>query len=209
MAEAGEYRKTIAASPCRPGSGEAAGRLSGCPAVLLIILLMSWAAPLNGQPVAPVTEQSIKAAYLYKFAAYVEWPDGAFATESGPLVIGVHGADFLADELRKMTVERTIGGRPIAVRSVQPFDPLDDVHILFVSAASARSLSPLAEAARTHSVLMVTESGDALERGSVINFHPVDQRIRFDVSLESADRNRLKLSARLLAVADHVLPRQR
>lgn len=176
---------------------------------LAVVLLSTWTPLLNGQPAARVTEQSIKAAYLYKFADYVEWPDGVFASESEPLTIGVHGADFLASELREMTAERTVGGRPINVRSIRAVDELADIHILFVSAQSARSLPLLVNAARTYSVLMVTESGDALERGSVINFHPVDQRIRFDVSLESADRNRLKLSARLLAVADHVLPRQR
>jgi hypothetical protein len=54
---------------------------------------------------------------------------------------------------------------------------------------------------------VVTESGDALELGSVINFRPVDQRIRFEVSLDSADKSRLRLSSRLLAVAEHVTPR--
>jgi len=180
-------------------------------ATLAIILafLLGWSAALNGQPVRSAAEQSIKAAYLYKFADYVEWPAKVFAAESVPLTIGVFGADSLAAELGEITAGRTVNGRRIEVRTIAAPAELSGVHILFVSAASDDDLPVLADAATVHSVLVVTESRDGLERGSVINFRPVDQRIRFDVSLDSADRNRLRLSSRLLAVADNVRPRRR
>lgn len=171
---------------------------------VILAVLVGWSAALNGQPVRSAAEQSIKAAYLYKFADYVEWPAHVFAAEADPLTIGVFGADSLAEELGELTAGRTVNGRRIEVRTIAAPAELADVHILFVSAASDSELPVLADAAAMHSVLVVTESGDGLERGGVINFRPVDQRIRFDVSLESAERNRLRLSSRLLAVADNV-----
>lgn len=188
-----------------PGPG-GPGRSSTVTVVLA--LLAAWSVTLGSQPIESATERSIKAAYLYKFAAYVEWPEHVFAAATDPLTIGVYGADSLAAELAETTAGRTVDGRPIAVRRVAEAAELGEVHILFISAASGRELPALTAAASAHSVLVVTESRDALEQGSVINFRPVAQRIRFDVSLDSADRNQLRLSARLLAVAAQVQPRR-
>lgn len=180
-------------------------------ALVTCVLLAVLPARTSGQPVDAVTEQSIKAAYLYKFAAYVEWPEHAFATKSTPVTIGVLGADALARELAEITAERTVQGRRIVIRLIRRDavpQELDGVHILFVARSGIGGLAALAESARARSVLVVTEDGEGFERGSVINFRPVNQRIRFDVSLASADRNHLKLSSRLLAVAERVEPRQ-
>ncbi len=176
---------------------------------VILALLVGWSAALNGQPVRSAAEQSIKAAYLYKFANYVEWPATVFAAESVPLTIGVFGADSLAAEVGEITAGRTVNGRRIEVRTIAAPSELSGVHILFVSAASDNDLPALADAATVHSVLVVTESEVGLKRGSVINFRLIDQRIRFDVSLDSADRNRLRLSSRLLAVAEKVRSRRR
>jgi hypothetical protein len=180
-------------------------------ALVTCVLLLSLPVRTNGQPVDTVTEQSIKAAYLYKFAAYVEWPEHVFASKSTPVTIGVYGADALAGELAEITAERTVQGRRIVTRLIRRdavLDQLDGIHILFIARSGVSDLAALAASASVHSVLVVTEDGEALGRGSVINFKPVDQRIRFDVSLASADKNHLKLSSRLLAVAEHVEPRQ-
>jgi hypothetical protein len=181
-----------------------AARISGPRGVFLLLASLLWTAAAGGDPIDSASEQSIKAAYLYKFADYVEWPESAMRDRRAPLTIGVIGADSLADELEEMTRGRTAHGRPIEVKRITAEDPLQGLHVLFVSAAGSADLRDLTMAARQHSVLLVTESGDALEVGSIINFRPVDQRIRFEVSLDSADRSHLKLSARLLAVALHV-----
>jgi hypothetical protein len=172
------------------------------------VALLSWSLAVNGQAVSSASEQSIKAAYLYKFAAYVEWPEEVFAEPVTPLTIGVFGSRSLSDELRRITADRTVGGRPIAVRDIDDEEPLDGVHILFVPETRTRELRRLAEVARANAVLVVTEVGNALEEGSVINFRAVDHRIRFEVSLEAADNSRLRLSSRLLAVAENVQPRR-
>lgn len=154
-----------------------------------------------GAPAAPNLERSVKAAYLFKFLGYVEFP--APAEAGGPLVVGVLGADDVAAELTRITAGRTVGGRPIAVRSVRENEALGGMHMLFVGAEGA-PLAKLLRSAAQSGVLGVTEDENGLQQGAVINFRIVEDRVRFEVSLPAAERSNLKLSSRLLSVAWHV-----
>jgi hypothetical protein len=148
-------------------------------------------------------ERNIKAAFLYKFAGYVEWPDAA-ASGGGPLTIGVVGADALARELARITAGRTISDRPILVRQVADGESLAGLQILFVGAEPGVSFDDSVARARGQPILVVTDAPGALASGSVINFTFERDRVRFEVSLPAAERSRLKLSSRLLAVAQRV-----
>jgi hypothetical protein len=99
---------------------------------------------------------------------------------------------------------RTVGGRPVSVKRVKPGEPLTGVHILFVGRAESTRLAQMVQAAQPRAMLTVTESDGALAQGSMINFVLVDRRVRFEVALDSAEKNGLKLSSRLLAVAQQV-----
>ena len=149
-------------------------------------------------------EYKVKAAFLYKFASYVEWPADVFEPDS-PFVIGVTGADALADELAQIVVGRSIGGRPVAVRKLRRSDPVSGLHILFVGRSNRGLPSDVLASAKGRPVLTVTESEDAFALGSVINFVIVDDKVRFDVALREAEQANLKVSARLLSVARKVL----
>jgi hypothetical protein len=159
------------------------------------------------QPVQSAPEQSIKAAYLYNFAGYVEWPEQTRNKRHAPLTIGIIGDDVLADELEKITSGRLAHGRRMHVRRVHDGDLLDGLHILFIAADAMQQFADVVAEARAKSILVVTESGNALALGSVINFRLVDQRVRFEVSLDAADKSGLSISSRLLAVAERVEPR--
>ncbi len=150
-------------------------------------------------PAATGVERGVKAAFLYKFLGYVEYPQDA-----GPLVVGVAGADDIGAELVRLTTGRSVGGRPVAVRTVREGEPLAGLHMLFIGADAPRSMS-LLRAAQQQGVLTVTESDNGLQQGSVINFRLVEERVRFEVSLPAAEKSGLKLSSRLLSVAYHVL----
>jgi hypothetical protein len=158
----------------------------------------------SAQVRAPATERGVKAAFLYKFLAYAEWPAGTFARPDQPIVVGVLGADDLHAELAEAARGHTVDDRPIEVRRLRPGDPVAGVHVLFVGAAERARVAPMARAAQGRGVLLVTESDDALDAGSTINFVVVDGRVRFEVSLLNAERAGMKLSSRLLAVAHNV-----
>lgn len=168
-------------------------------AVLFIsMLLFSW----NVQADEDSTlEQRVKAAFLYQFAGYVEWPPNTFPQPTTPITIAVMGADAVAAELAQVVTGRTIGGRSVTVKRVKPGESLAGAHILFVGRAESGRLQQLAA---PKALLTVTETDGALTQGSMINFVLVERRVRFEIALDSAEKSGLKLSSRLLAVAQQV-----
>lgn len=157
-------------------------------------------------PPSPVPEQSVKAAYLYKFAGYVEWPEDRFPTPDAPIRIGVAGAADLAAELAGVTRNRSIGGRPIEVSRVTGAGALRGLDVLFVGSGEAQADLLLA-AAEGEPILTVTEAAGEPPPGSIVNFVVDQASVRFEISLFAANRSRLKLSSRLLAVARRVYRR--
>lgn len=148
---------------------------------------------------APVMERSVKAAFLYKFLGYLEFP-----SDPGPsLVVGVLGADDVAAELAQITSGRNVGSRSITVRKLAEGEALAGLNLLFVGADASLPAVSLRSAEKNGTVT-VTEQEDGLQIGSVINFRLVDERVRFEVSLPAAERCNVRLSSRLLSVAYHV-----
>jgi hypothetical protein len=148
-------------------------------------------------------ERRVKAAFLYKFLGYAEFPQGAFADPASPVVIGVAGADDLAAELARIVSGRTVNNRTIVVRVLRDAEIGTPVHLLFVGGFDTGRVGRMVRAAG-NALLVVTECDGGLQQGSAINFRIVDERVRFDVALDAAERNGIKLSSRLLTVANRV-----
>lgn len=175
------------------------------PVVTLAVLLAVPATVARAQ--GPSLERRVKAAFLYKFAGYAEWPPEAFPTPETPVRIGIAGDGVLAAELRRMVQGRTSGGRQVSVITFGPDDVPADVHIAFRSAGAAGSLEEWIQMARAGPVLVVTETPGALELGSMINFVVLDGRVRFEIGVGPAEDVGITLSSRLLAVAHNVASR--
>jgi len=150
-------------------------------------------------------EYRVKAAFLYKFGSYIEWPSESFARADSPVAIGVMGADTLAEELAQIVAGRNVNGRPVLVRRLRPGDPIAGLHMLFIGRSDSGRLAEILAAARGRALLTVTESEDALELGSMINFVVVEDKVRFDVAPPPSESGNLKISARLLGVARKVV----
>ena len=172
--------------------------------LLCIAAGIAPAATAIAQREAP--EASVKAAFLYKFANYIEWPANAFAAPAAPLVIGVAGSDEVAAELERIAPGRNVNGHPVAVKRVREGQSPGGVHLLFIGRDNG-ALAPILRAARDNSVLAITETERGLEMGSAINFVTAGDRVAFEVSLEAADKTGHRISSRMLAVARRVLPK--
>lgn len=173
--------------------------------LVLVVPLFAAAVAATGDDEALALERRIKAAFLYKFAAYVEWPALAFEHPDDAIIIGVVGAEAVADELEQLVAGRRVGGRLLIVRRIPHADPQATAHILFVGRGvdPAPALDLLSRTAG-QPVLTVSEADGGLPPGSVINFMIVDDKVRFEISAAAAERNGLRLGSQLLAVARRV-----
>ena len=171
--------------------------------LVLVVLAALTGLPTSHAQAAdhPEVETQVKAAYLFKFGNYVEWPDRAFANGGSPLQIGVIGADALADELTQLAAGRTINGRPVTVRKLRREDSMAGLNILFMGKLNSGRIAEILTATKGQPMLTVTESDDALAIGSMINFVIVDGKVRFEVAPRAAGQGNLSISARLLAAA--------
>lgn len=149
-------------------------------------------------------ERTVKAAFLHKFLLYTDFPDSAFGDAGAPLVIGVVAADELARELARIVSGRNVHKRTIAVRILRENEIPDGIHLLFVGGGDPARVARVLKAAPDGPMLVVSEADSALQAGSMINFRIVAERVRFDVSLDAADKKNIKLSSRLLTVANNV-----
>lgn len=172
-----------------------------------LAVLVGLAAPLAAvsQPDNDTlsAQRRIEAAYLFKFGAYITWPAQAFPAPDSPLVIGVVGDDEMADELATLVANRDVNGHGLMVRRVRAGQSIVGIHLLFIAPGTAQGDSLIA-AARDVPTVAVTEGADGLERGADITFVLVNDRVRFDVSLDAAQHDGVKFSSQLLSVADKV-----
>ena len=175
--------------------------------VLVLALLSICAAAAHAQGSA-MSESAVKAAFLFKFPAFVEWPAGTFQRPDQPLVIGVMGDDDVATDLEQIAAGRSVVVCLVVVRRLPEIGSVSGVHILFVAHRRDARLKEITDAV-TGPVLVVTEQPLGLRLGGVLNFVVDGGRVRFAASIPTADARHLQLSSRLLAVAQNVEGRAR
>jgi YfiR/HmsC-like len=177
--------------------------------LLAVIALIAFAccgpAVAQAPKSAEALELQVKAAYLYKFTTYVEWPADAFASSTSPIVIGVVGSDAEARSIGEQVAGRSSQGRSFVVRRVAPDDPMDGVHILFLGNVGRAEARSLLQAAKGKPLLTVSASRQAQGQGSMITLVTLSGRLRFEVALGPVAESRLKLSALMLTAAHRVV----
>jgi hypothetical protein len=166
---------------------------------LLLAVLAGFSASLA--QAAQFSVDAVKAAYLFRFAQYVEWPPLA---ADAPFTIAVSGAEEVAVHLERLLPTMTVNNRRVVVRRVTRAQELDGVQILFIGAQAFNRTRSLREIAIKKPILLVTEVQDGIDGGGVINFIEVNRNLRFEISLNAADRSGLKINSALLSVAARV-----
>lgn len=150
---------------------------------------------------APTRETELKAAYIFKFASFVQWPTDAFARALDPFRFCVAGDVDVQKVLGRLAAGQQIGGHPALVENVDDHSEqaLARCHILYAAPAGER-LQVLLKATERPPVLTVTNTGEGLRR-SVIRFVRRGANIRFVVNRQLAEAKRLSISSKMLAVA--------
>lgn len=210
-AYAGNTECAPGAARSRRASWSRRARVHSTHLVLLVLWLLCFAgmeAARGEEGIVPpaASERSVKAAFLFKFLTYVEWPELAFSAPEAPIVIGVVNADDIAAELSQITASRTVNGRPVVVRRVREGESFAGLHVLYIGRSEPAHVASLVRAVQQRPVLTVSDVRGGSEHGVMINFVVVEGRVRFEIATEPAERSGLKLSSRLLSVAQNVRP---
>jgi uncharacterized protein DUF4154 len=170
--------------------------------VVRVVLLASCLCVSAGAQAAVFSADAVKAAFLFRFASFVQWP--ADLSAEGPFVIGVFDGDPIAGQLDRLLPGMAVRGQPAEVRRITKPAELDGVRILYVGSDSGiRARAVLAKAV-TMPILLVTDRDVDFDDGGIINFIDAPRNVRFEVSLLAADRARLTIDSALLAVAARV-----
>ena len=157
------------------------------------------------RPVPPLTaaaldEYQVKAAYLYNFAKFVEWPADAFASPTAPMVIGVYGIDPFGPTLDNLLRDKKVAGRSFQVRRSTRIQELRNSHILFVGEGQDAP-SALIRTLAGASVLTVGQSPDFLRDGGIVLFQIEDGRVVFSIDSAAAAKAHLSISSQLLRLS--------
>jgi hypothetical protein len=163
----------------------------------VLILLLLLAAPLRAQ--AP--EYDLKAAFLFNFAKFVDWPPSAFAGERAPLTICVYGEDPFGPTLDAVVQNERVGERSLLVQRPDSIDDLGECHVLFVSRSEKDRLGEVMSQVKGKPVLTVADTDGFLRAGGVINFVLEGKKVRFLIDQEAAERSGLRISSKLMRLA--------
>jgi hypothetical protein len=164
------------------------------------------ASPLVSQP-STAAEYRNKAIFLATFPSFVDWPDDVFSSTQAPLLICVRGDFSFGTSLAEVARGALAHGRRIEVRWAHKDQELRACHIAFVSRSESKHYAKVLQSLEGAGVLTVGETDDFLAAGGVIAFSFASDTLQFEVNLVAADRARLKISSRLLALARRVLNR--
>jgi hypothetical protein len=171
----------------------------------LTIITGLWALAAASWPAEATdyySEEAVKAAFLFRFGGYVDWPPAALA--GAQFVIAVLDDEPVAAELARLVPNRTVAGRAVLVRPISNLKQLHDAQLLYIGPSHREELRTLIGAVSSRPVLVVTDEAGGLDAGATVNFMLIDQRVRFEISLDSATRSGLRIGSELLAVAIRV-----
>jgi hypothetical protein len=168
----------------------------------LLGFALAWTSPGTAWAQGRSIEYAVKAAYLYKFAPFVEWPPAAFSSASSPFQVCILGRDPFGASLDQVVSGQRVDEHRVVVRRLDRVDAASGCHVLYLGATTSQTAAEALRAVRGSPVLTVAESGR--ESGAIIKFVVKDNRVRFDIDTAAAAANRVTISSKLLGMAMNV-----
>lgn len=149
-------------------------------------------------------EYQVKAVFLFNFAQFVQWPPQAFSRPDQPFRIGILGEDPFGPYLDQTVQGEKIDGHPLVVKRCTGVEDARDCQILFIGRSQMGNLEGIFAALQGLSILTVGDAQGFVQRGGVLRFNMVDNKVHLRVSLKAAQRANLAISSKLLRLADIV-----
>jgi hypothetical protein len=171
-----------------------------------LIVSVMFAAAMSLTPLTDAGETTqeyrVKAAFIFNFMQFVEWPTGTFANDNAPFVVAVVGHDPFEGALEQAMASKTIRSRNIVVRYFSTADSIEPCQLLFVPAGEDDSAARIiGDKVADRPVLTIGESDAFMGAGGVIRFYNEENKVRFEIAPQAAERGHLKISSKLLRLA--------
>ncbi|MEP7340325.1 MAG: YfiR family protein [Acidobacteriota bacterium] len=173
-------------------------------ALVMVVFFAMSLVPASEARAQAASEYQVKAAFLYNFAKFVEWPSEAFSNGGAPLVIGVIGDDPFGSAIDQTIKGKSINGHPLTITRLKWGQNLRACHILFISSSERKRLAQVLESLKGSSVLTVGDMDQFSQQGGIINLVMDASKVRFEINTSAADQARLKISSKLLILAKPV-----
>jgi hypothetical protein len=174
-------------------------RLFGAWSFLVFMALVAPPAAYSQTP--PPSEYTVKAAFLFNFAKFVEWPPETFSDPASPFAIGIIGENPFDSNLQHAVENKNINGHPLVVKQIKQLSELNNCQILFISISERKRLPEILKSIQGAGVLTVSEMDHFLEGGGMIQFLMEERRVRFAINDQAARKTGLRISSKLLHLA--------
>lgn len=167
------------------------------------MLLFAWVIgfAFKGSAQEQPTEYQIKAAFLFNFAKFVDWPSEAFSATNSPIVIGVFGKNVFGSDLENTIRDKTVNNRRFQFITVTSAVEATNCHILFISPSEKENFKKILDGLHNACVLTVSETDQFIKTGGMVNFVIEDNKIRFQINDGAAKKANLRISSKLLSLA--------
>jgi len=167
-------------------------------------LILAWGGTAVAGPLPSMDEYQVKAAFLYNFAKFVVWPAPRLGGANDSIEICILGSDPFGDLLDASVHGKRVEGRPFVVRRTPDVRKAFGCHILFVSSSERKKVNAILAEVRSCGILTIGEVEGFAAQGGVINFKLESGRVRFEINVDAAEQQGLRISSKLLSLAEVV-----
>ena len=169
--------------------------------IALVLLLVAgqlfW---LPSAQAGSYEEYQVKAAFLHKFAKFVEWPSRAFSSDADPFMLCVSGNNPFGKALDTLQ-DKTVGNRKLVIKKFQSIEEAGKCHILFISSSEKSGLQQILKAVRNKQILTVGDTEGFAQSGVMINFTMQEGKVQFEINPQAVKQAGLTVSSQLLKVS--------
>jgi hypothetical protein len=166
----------------------------------VLSFLLLTAQPFYAQTKTPA-EFQVKAAFLFNFTRFIEWPETAFSSSGAPFVIGIIGKDPYGAYLDEIVKGEKIADHPIIIKHFSKISEIQNCQILFISATESLRMKEILSTVSGRSILSVGDTDNFVKSGGIVRLFTEQNRIRLEINNESVKASGLSISSKLLSVA--------
>ena len=170
-------------------------------AFLLAVPSANIASGNSGLVERAVSEYEVKAAYIYNFAKFIDWPMNAFSTKGAPINIGIIGDNEFGALLENIVKDKTVKEHAIQVHLIKWPADLHTCHMVYVGSSEQKRFRQIVDSLQGYPILTITEVEESSQAKGIMNLFVEGGKVQFEVNIALAEKAQLKISSKLLRLA--------